>query len=76
MGIVAAAGSIGGVCFPLILAWLNGLPGLGYAWSLRAVALIVAYVRLSLRFFAVNLTELEKILGAIGANDVMLILRT
>lgn len=49
MGIVAAAGSIGGVCFPLIFAWLNGLPRLGYAWSLRVVALIVAYVRLSLR---------------------------
>ncbi|CAI6337242.1 unnamed protein product [Periconia digitata] len=42
MGIVAAAGSVGGVCFPLIFARLNGLPGIGYAWALRVVALMVA----------------------------------
>ncbi|PVI06267.1 MFS general substrate transporter [Periconia macrospinosa] len=42
MGIVAAAGSVGGVCFPLILARLNDLSGVGYAWSLRVIALMVA----------------------------------
>lgn len=38
MGIVAAAGSGGGVCFPIIFARL--VPSLGFAWSLRLIALI------------------------------------
>lgn len=42
LGIVAAAGSVGGVCFPVILAKLADVPSIGFAWSLRVVALIVA----------------------------------
>lgn len=44
MGIVAAAGSVGGVCFPMIFDQLAKIPSIGFAWSLRAVAIIVAYV--------------------------------
>lgn len=44
MGIVAAAGSVGGVCFPVIFARLAGLEKVGYAWSLRVVAGIVMCV--------------------------------
>lgn len=43
MGIVAGAGSIGGVCFPIVLAKLADLQRVGYAWSLRVVAVIIAY---------------------------------
>jgi MFS family permease len=39
MGIVAAAGSVGGVCFPLLFARL--MPAIGYAWTLRVVALLI-----------------------------------
>ncbi|KAF2273514.1 MFS general substrate transporter [Westerdykella ornata] len=39
MGIVAAAGSVGGVCFPLIFARLT--PMIGFAWSVRLVALVI-----------------------------------
>ncbi|KAF2684267.1 MFS general substrate transporter [Lentithecium fluviatile CBS 122367] len=42
LGIVAAAGSVGGVCFPVIFAQLANVPSIGFAWSLRVVALIVA----------------------------------
>ncbi|KAF1960694.1 MFS general substrate transporter [Byssothecium circinans] len=42
MGIVAAAGSVGGVCFPLIFALLSMNNAIGYEWSLRVVALIIA----------------------------------
>jgi MCP family monocarboxylic acid transporter-like MFS transporter 10 len=42
MSIVAAAGSVGGVCFPIILSQLA--PVIGFAWSLRIVALIFLYV--------------------------------
>lgn len=45
MGIVAAAGSVGGACFPIILARLTDLKTVGYSWSLRVVAVIVTYVR-------------------------------
>lgn len=41
MGIVAAAGSVGGVCFPVVFARLAGLGDVGYAWSLRVVAGII-----------------------------------
>lgn len=44
MGLVAAAGSVGGVCFPALLAKLADDPRIGYAWSLRVVAGIIAYV--------------------------------
>jgi MCP family monocarboxylic acid transporter-like MFS transporter 10 len=46
MGIVAAAGSVGGVCFPVLFTQLEGMPSIGFAWSLRVVALIVALVTL------------------------------
>jgi uncharacterized membrane protein len=39
MGIVAASGSVGGVCFPLIFAQLR--PRIGLGWTLRLVALII-----------------------------------
>jgi MFS family permease len=39
MGIVAAAGSVGGVCFPLIFSSL--MPMIGYAWTLRVVAFVI-----------------------------------
>lgn len=39
MGIVAAAGSVGGVCFPLIFSRL--MPMIGYAWTLRVVAFVI-----------------------------------
>jgi hypothetical protein len=42
MGIFAAAGSVGGVCFPVIFARLVAVEGVGFAWALRVVALIVA----------------------------------
>jgi MCP family monocarboxylic acid transporter-like MFS transporter 10 len=42
MGIVAAVGSVGGVCFPVIFAQLANMPSIGFAWALRVVALIVA----------------------------------
>jgi MFS transporter, MCT family, solute carrier family 16 (monocarboxylic acid transporters), member 10 len=41
MGIVAAAGSVGGVCFPIIFTKLAATPTVGFAWSLRIVALII-----------------------------------
>ncbi|KAF2009488.1 MFS general substrate transporter [Aaosphaeria arxii CBS 175.79] len=40
MGIVAASGSVGGVCFPIIFARL--MPQVGFAWTLRVVATVVA----------------------------------
>ena len=42
MGIVAAAGSAGGFCFPLIFAHISKLVGLD--WTLRIVAIIVMSV--------------------------------
>ncbi|KAF2865909.1 major facilitator superfamily domain-containing protein [Massariosphaeria phaeospora] len=39
MAIVAAAGSTGGVCFPIIFTQL--MPRVGFAWSLRAVAVVI-----------------------------------
>ncbi|KAF1976428.1 MFS general substrate transporter [Bimuria novae-zelandiae CBS 107.79] len=42
MGLVAAAGSVGGVCFPIIFSKLAALHSVGYAWSLRIVAGIIA----------------------------------
>ncbi|KAL1598611.1 hypothetical protein SLS60_007751 [Paraconiothyrium brasiliense] len=45
MGMVAAAGSVGGVCFPALLARLANDRRIGYAWSLRVVAGIIAYVQ-------------------------------
>ncbi|KAJ4291656.1 hypothetical protein N0V90_009551 [Kalmusia sp. IMI 367209] len=42
MGIVAAAGSVGGVCFPVIFAQLADPKRVGFAWSLRVVAGITA----------------------------------
>jgi MCP family monocarboxylic acid transporter-like MFS transporter 10 len=41
MGVVAAAGSVGGVCFPALLAKLADERQIGYAWSLRVVAAII-----------------------------------
>jgi MCP family monocarboxylic acid transporter-like MFS transporter 10 len=49
MGIVAAAGSVGGVCFPALLAKLADEKQVGYAWSLRVVAGIIVYVDPSYR---------------------------
>jgi MCP family monocarboxylic acid transporter-like MFS transporter 10 len=40
LGLVAAAGSVGGVCFPLIFARLAAMPSIGFAWACRVVALI------------------------------------
>ncbi|KAH7119734.1 major facilitator superfamily domain-containing protein [Dendryphion nanum] len=39
MGIVAASGSVGGVCFPIIFAKL--MPQIGFAWTLRVVAAVI-----------------------------------
>ena len=50
MGIVAGAGSIGGVCFPIIFAKLADSDKVGYAWSLRVVAGIIGCATL-LGFF-------------------------
>ncbi|KAF2655589.1 MFS general substrate transporter, partial [Lophiostoma macrostomum CBS 122681] len=43
MGLVAAAGSGGGFCFPLIFARLA--PHIGFAWTLRVVAAIFLFIR-------------------------------
>ncbi|KAL5383368.1 hypothetical protein DPSP01_006053 [Paraphaeosphaeria sporulosa] len=45
MGIVAAAGSVGGVCFPALLSKLADEKHIGYAWSLRVVSGIILYVK-------------------------------
>ncbi|KAF2437727.1 MFS general substrate transporter [Karstenula rhodostoma CBS 690.94] len=41
MGLVAAAGSVGGVCFPALLAKLAEKKQIGYVWSLRVVSGII-----------------------------------
>lgn len=58
MGIVAASGSVGGVCFPLIFAQLAKPNAIGYEWSLRVVAIIAAYVT---SFFRVRGEEYDAI---------------
>lgn len=39
MGIIAGGSSVGGVCFPMMFARL--VPRIGFAWSVRAAALIL-----------------------------------
>jgi MFS transporter, MCT family, solute carrier family 16 (monocarboxylic acid transporters), member 10 len=40
MGLVSAGGSVGGVCFPIMFFRLT--PKIGFAWSVRTAALILA----------------------------------